>query len=331
MDFIARIRSRARAMRPRIAFPEAGDPRILAAVDVLRRERIVEPVLIADRQTSASWDRELREAVEILDPERDPRRGRLEAHLLAVRSEKGMTHAEAARLSGDRLLFADDLVHHGDVAGCVAGCITTTADVIRAALWLVGPAAGVRTVSSAFYMVTPPFRGTASEVLTFTDCAVVPYPTPEQLADIAIAAMRDRRRIVGDEPIVALLSFSTRGSAEGDSVTRVRMALAMLQRRAPELRVDGELQADAALIESVALRKAPASPAAGVANVLVFPDLDAGNIAYKLVERLARASAIGPVMQGLAKPCSDLSRGASPDDIINTAAVTALQTQDVGG
>jgi phosphate acetyltransferase len=175
-------------------------------------------------------------------------------------------------------------------------------------------------------MVTQGFRGPGTEVLTFSDCAVVPSPTAEQLADIAIAAARDRRRIVGDEPIVAMLSYSSLGSAEGESVSRVREACALVRTRMPELRIDGELQADSALIPAVASRKAPRSAAAGSANVLIFPSLDAGNIAYKLVERLGGARAIGPILQGLVKPCSDLSRGASADDIINTAAVAALQT-----
>jgi phosphate acetyltransferase len=197
--------------------------------------------------------------------------------------------------------------------------------VLRAALWLVGAAPGVRTVSSAFYMVTPEFRGRGAEVLTFTDCAVVPYPNAAQLADIAIAAAADRRRIVGDQPRVAFLSFSTAGSGAGESVDKVRQAVAAVREREPTLPVDGELQGDAALVASVGRRKAPGSAVAGDANVLVFPSLDAGNIAYKLVQRLANASAVGPIVQGLARPCSDLSRGAVSDDIINVAAITALQ------
>jgi phosphate acetyltransferase len=220
------------------------------------------------------------------------------------------------------------MVAAGDADGWVAGAIHTTGEVLRAALWIVGPAEGVRTVSSAFYMVVPPFRSDATEVLTFSDCAVVRYPTASQLADIAIAAAADRRRIVRDDPLVAFLSFSTRGSAEGESVDCVREAVAEVRARAPQLAVDGELQGDAALASLVASRKAPDSAVAGHANVLVFPSLDAGNIAYKLVQRLAGAAAIGPIVQGLRRPCSDLSRGAVVEDIINVAAITALQATD---
>jgi len=223
---------------------------------------------------------------------------------------------------------AAQMVAGGEAQGMVAGAAHATADVLRAAIRHIGIAPGGRTVSSAFYMVASHRWQAPSPVLTFTDCAVVPYPTVDQLADIAIAAATDRRRIVGDIPVLAFLSFSTAGSATGASVELVRAAVAQVRARWPELAVDGELQGDAALVAEVGARKAATSPVAGRANVLVFPSLDAGNIAYKLVQRLAGAVAIGPILQGLASPAADLSRGAGVDDIINVTAITALQTEN---
>jgi phosphate acetyltransferase len=289
-------------------------------------------VLILDASRPESHAAARATGVELVDP--SSHGGVDELAELFLQRRRGQENAsltsdEARRLALQPLYYADFLVRRGDVAGSVAGCVYTTADVLRSAIRLVGPAPGVTTISSAFYMATRAFRGDRAEVVTFADCAVIPHPTSEQLSDIAIAASRDRRRIVGDEPIVAFLSFSTLGSATHESVDRVRRAVELTRARDASLRIDGELQADAALMADVAARKAPASPAAGLANVLIFPSLDAGNIAYKLVERLAGAFAIGPIVQGLARPCCDLSRGATTDDIINVAAITALQSRDV--
>jgi phosphate acetyltransferase len=309
VSFRRGLLERAAQRGARIVLCEGDDPRVQVAAERLRAEKVVEPILLGKNG---------------IDPANDPRLGRIAALLRERRPERVRDGVHALDLAAEPVNFGAALVALGQADGCVAGALYPSGEVIRAALWAIGPAPGVSLVSSAFYMVL-----SDELVLTFTDCAVVPEPTPGQLAEMALSAARDRTRLVGDAPRVAFLSYSTKGSARGPHVARVQEAAAHFQQLAPDILCDGELQADAALSPEIAERKSPGSPVAGKANVLVFPDLDAGNISYKLVQRLAGAVAIGPILQGLARPMSDLSRGATSDDIVEVTAIVALQAESI--
>jgi len=305
MTFRVELLRRAAARRARIVLAEGEDPRVAAAAKRLADEGIAEPIVLG---------------LGGIDPGSDARIGRVADHLRARRPDRVRDGVHALDLAADPLHFGAALVALGEADACVAGAVRTTGEVVRAAVWSLGTAPGVSLVSSSFYMVMRDDR-----VLTFTDCAVVPEPTPPQLAQIALSAARDRRRLVGDTPRVAFLSYSTHGSAQSPLVERTREAASRFRALAPGIVSDGELQVDAALVSEVADRKAPGSPVAGRANILVFPSLEAGNIAYKLVQRLGEAVALGPILQGCGGPMADLSRGASVDDIVEVSAMVILQ------
>ena len=324
-DFLATLHKRAAARCPRIVFAEGEDARTLDAIGRISSLGIAAPIVIVPDVTHIAGVR-ARGGLPII-PAESARLTAVEDCLANWARSRSRNQDEARADATNPLAFANALVAMGDADACIAGAVNTTADVLRWALRLIGADGGSRSVSGAFYLVAPP-HGPAwpHEVLTFSDCGVIPEPSVEQLSDIAIAAATDRVRIVGDEPAIAFLSFSTRGSAEAATVLRVRQAVALTRARRPDLWVDGELQADAALDAIVAARKAPGSGVAGKANILIFPSLDAGNIAYKLVQYLSGATAIGPIVQGLRKPSLDLSRGATADDIVHAAAIAALQS-----
>jgi phosphate acetyltransferase len=306
VSFRGQLIERAARRKARVVLCEGEDARVRSAIEQLRAKQVVEPIVLGG---------------DGLDPAKDRRLGKIAQFLRERRPDRIRDGVHALDVAADPVNFGAALVALGEADGCVAGAVYPTGEVVRAALWAIGTAPGMSLVSSSFYMVL----SGSETVLTFTDCAVVPEPTPGQLAEIALAAARDRHRLVGDSPRVAFLSYSTKGSAGGPHVARVQEAAAHFQQLAPNIVCDGELQADAALSPEVGERKAPGSPVAGRANVLVFPDLDAGNIGYKLVQRIGGAVAIGPILQGLARPMADLSRGASADDIVEVTAMVALQ------
>ncbi len=328
MDIINQFKLKAQEVNGTIVLPEAMDERTLLATATILKEKMAKVVLLGVKAQVMALAEEKEidiSGVTIWNPDDCPHIEEYTEFFFEKRKKKGITREEAAKTVRNPLFFGALLVKFGLVNGMVAGAVNTTGDVLKAALQVVGVKPGLSTVSSSFIMVTPDFLG-EDRVFLFGDCAVVPNPTAEQLADIAISTAETRASLIGDKPKVALLSFSTKGSAKHELVDKVTSALEIIKSRDVNFEFDGELQTDAAIIPAIASKKAPDSNVAGQANVLIFPDLQAGNIGYKLVQRFAKAEAIGPVIQGLAAPICDLSRGCSADDIVNTTALVLLMS-----
>lgn len=325
MELLKNIKSKASILGKTIVLAESEDPRMLLAANELVRGKICSVILPGNsetiKQSAQKHNINLDESITIVDPALDHRLQEFADWFYEKRKSKGMTESMARELMSQPLYFGSALVANGHADGCVAGAVNTTGDVLKAAFQTIGMKPGSSVVSSVFLMSLPDGR-----TFTYGDCAVVPYPDSAQLASIAIDSADTHARLTAVEPRVAMLSFSTKGSAVHPNVQLVRTALEIAIQNQPDLLIDGELQFDAAFLADIGQRKAPGSSVAGKANVYIFPNLDAGNIAYKITERLGNAVATGPIIQGLNRPMNDLSRGCSWEDIVNTAAVTCLQS-----
>ncbi len=318
---IETIKSKAKTLKRHIVLPDATDERAILAARKITDQAIAKISLIGnekDVRRKAEESRTHLDGIEIVDPERSENLQRYSKSFFELRKLKGITPEQALDAMKRPMFFGAMMVKEGLAHGSVAGSLSTTGDVLRAGIQVIGMKEGISIVSSFFLIVFP------SKIYSFADCAVVPDPTAEQLADIAITTAENHKKLVGDEPKVAMLSFSTKGSAKHELIDKVVHATDLAKKRAPGLKVDGELQLDAAIVPDVAKRKAPASAVAGEANILVFPDLNAGNIGYKMAQRMGGADALGPIVQGLNKPAFDLSRGCSVQDIVDVVAINCV-------
>lgn len=333
MNFIEQVKEKARGVRKRIVLPEGTEERTIKAADAIIQQGLAEVILIGNREEvlhlASEYYLENISKATIVDPENNPKEQEYIELMVSIRGSKGVTTEVAAKQLRNPLYLGAVMVKAGDADGEVAGAGNATGDVLRPAFQYVKTMPGVSVVSGAFIMILPEQIFGEKGMMVFADCAVHPNPTASELAEIAVMTGRTTRAIAGFEPRIAMLSFSTKGSAKHEMVDKVVEATRMAQEMEPTMQIDGELQSDAAIVPGIGAKKAPGSPIAGKANVLVFPSLEVGNIAYKLVQRLGHAEAIGPILQGMAAPINDLSRGCSVDDIVGLVAITACQAAAV--